>query len=131
MGCYVAKELSVGGLQQQAVVVAASKADEGCGGWAQDLDGTVFDGLVLARCVGEQLGRAAGVILGTSVNAHADQTREGWVADFFSVADLFGVETFVVVLGGQANGRMIGLERLQNDFARTLGSTRPAGNLCK
>ena len=76
------------------------------------MDYAIFDCLVLAGGVGAQLGDAASVGFGASVDAHGYQSREWWIADFVSIADLFGIECFVVVFGSQANCRMIGLKGL-------------------
>jgi hypothetical protein len=73
------------------------------------LDGAVFDGLVLAGCFGKELGCALGVCFGAGVDADCDQAGEGGVANFLSGLDFFGVEAFVVVLGGEAHCWVIGL----------------------
>jgi hypothetical protein len=93
------------------------------------LDCTVFDRLVLASGVGEQLGGEASVGFGAGVDAHRHQPRERWVADLLSIADLFVVKGFVVVLGGEANCRMIGLEGLQDDSASGVRTTCATGDL--
>ena len=93
------------------------------------MDGAVFDCLVLAGGVGEDLGGGSGVRLGAGVDAGCDQAGEGGVADFFAGSDLFGVEAFVVVLGGEAHCRVVGLVGLEDDFAGSVGAACTAGDL--
>jgi hypothetical protein len=93
------------------------------------LDGAIFDRLVLASCFGEELGGASGVCFGTGVDSDCHQAGEGGVADFFAGSDLFCVEAFVVVLGGEAHCRVVGLVRLEDDFAGSVGAACTAGDL--
>jgi hypothetical protein len=93
------------------------------------LDGAVFDGLVLAGGVREELGGGAGVGFGAGVDSHRDQTGERGIADFFASADLFSVEAFVVVLSGQAYCWVVGLIGLQDYLPGGVGAAGPARDL--
>jgi hypothetical protein len=95
------------------------------------LDGAVFDRLVLAGRVGEYLSGAACLVFGPSVDAHADEAREGWIAHLLPVANLFGVKALVVVLRCQTHCGVIGLEGLKDDFSRAVCATGAAGDLCE
>ena len=130
-GGYAAEELSIRRFQEQTVVVATPQAGHGRGSWAEDLNCAVPHGLMSSCRVSEQLSGPACIGFRAGMDAHRNQTREGWIADLCTLLDLLGVEAFVVVLGGESDRRMIRLKRLKNDFAGVVGTARAARHLSK
>jgi hypothetical protein len=125
----VSQELSVGGFEQEPVVVAAAEARQWSGRRAEDLDGTFADRLVLASGVGKMLSGAARVGFGSRMNANRDQAREGRITNLLPADDLFAVELLVVVLRSEPNGRVLGLKSLQDDLAWRVGAPSTTGHL--
>ena len=120
-----AEALAAGGFDEHLVAVFAADAGDGGFGRAEDFD--AFGGGF--EHASEFGGPGFGLVLAFAADEDVGEGGEGRVAHGLAEGGFFFVELRVVLLGGEADGVVVRVDGLDEDFAGAFATTGAAGGL--
>jgi hypothetical protein len=121
----IAESVAGSGFDEHLVAVFAADAGDGGGGGAEDFDAG-GGGFEQAAEFG---GPGFGLVLAFAANDDVGEDGEGRVAHGLAEAGFFFVELGVVLFCGEADGVVVRVEGLDEDFAGAAATAGAAGGL--